>query len=324
MRIGVNPQKDKKEYNRKKFHRIIIPVFIPDSKNSYYSDALKVFKECLFSLYNTVNPYTTAITVVNNNSNDEISGFLKEQLIKRNLDKVVSYNENRGKVFAVISEAKASFENFITICDADVIFFQGWEEAVAKIFKNFPRAGVVSPVPSQNLALYHNATVFYNNYWSTMKYDKVVSDEDCELFIKGLGNTALLRRNRHKYDWKQKQYYLDGSIKALIGANHYVATYRKNILEYNNDFPELKFKKGYEEEYLDFPCDKMGYYRLSTVKAYTYHMGNKYEKINIKYEDSEHPFDRSFFCSDKNLPRCKTPYFLRKSFYRVLKKIKNL
>ena len=139
MRIGVNPQKDKKEYNRKKFHRIIIPVFIPDSKNSYYSDALKVFKECLFSLYNTVNPYTTAITVVNNNSNDEISGFLKEQLIKRNLDKVVSYNENRGKVFAVISEAKASFENFITICDADVIFFQGWEEAVAKIFKNFPR-----------------------------------------------------------------------------------------------------------------------------------------------------------------------------------------
>ena len=324
MRTGVNPEKGKKEFNREKSHRVIIPVFIPNSKDDYYKDALKVLKECIFSIINTVNPETTVISVINNNSNKEVSDFLNTQLIEKYLDKVVSYRENRGKVYAVLSEAKASFEDFITICDADVFFFPGWEQAVFNIFKSFPNAGVVSPVPSQNLALYHNATVFYDKYWSIMKYEKVVSDKDCELFLNGLGNSALLRRNKHPYDWKQKQYYLNGRIKALVGANHYVATYRKNILEFNTDFPQLKFKKGYEEEYLDLPCDKLGYYRLSTIKAYAYHMGNKYEQINRTSENSETKADISIFSSLVDIRKSKTPYFIRKSFFRVLKKFKNL
>jgi len=326
MRTGVNPEKFKTEKNVHYFHRVIVPVHIPESSNVYYKDAIEVLKVCLQSLFNSINNETTAITIINNASNIEVeelfSGYYKVGLI----NKYVIYKENKGKVHAIISEARACFEDYITIADSDVLFIEGWENACFEIFNSYPMAGVVSPVPSQNLALYYNRSLFYDLFLKgKIKYGKVVSDYDCELFLKGLGNSALLDRNNADYSWKQKQYYLDKPSRAIVGANHFIATYRREVLMWNKVFPQEKFKKGYEEYYLDFPADRLGWYRLSTPKTYAYHLGNKLDDEVYKFSNnSKSKISKESF-KELSKPRpSKISYKMKRIFFKLLRSIKQL
>lgn len=326
MRTGVNPEKFKTEKNVHYFHRVIVPVHIPESSNVYYKEAIEVLKVCLQSLFKSINNETTAITIINNASNTEVeellSGYYKSGLI----NKYVIYRENKGKVNAIISEAKACFEDYVSIADSDVLFMESWENACFEIFNSYPKAGVVSPVPSQNLSLYYNRSLFYDLFLKgKIKYGKVVSDYDCELFLKGLGNAALLDRNNAEYSWKQKQYYLDKPIRAIVGANHFVATYRREVLLWNKEFPQEKFKKGYEEYYLDFPADRLGWYRLSTPKTFAYHVGNELDDVVSKF--CNNPKSKISQESFKALSRprpSQTPYKLKRIFFKVLRSIKQL
>jgi hypothetical protein len=326
MRQGVNPEKYKSEQNIRKFHRIIIPVYIPDESQSYYQESLEVFDNCLNSLFKTINFETTAITVVNNNSIAKVRELINKYLNQGLIDKHVEYQENRGKVYAVLNEARASFENYITLSDADVLFFSGWETGVFEVFQEYPKAGTVSPLPSLNLALYLTYSVFFDKYFfGKIGYGKKVSNEDCELFLKGMGNDSLLNRYNREFSYKEKHYFIKGKRPALLGANHFVATYRKECLEYNKEFPVHKFKKGYEQFYLDQPADRFGWYRLSTLGTYAYHIGNYMDEI-VKEID----FDPSAIVKKELIEKLKKPrktiipYVLRVVFFKVLKKIKRL
>lgn len=326
MRTGVNPEKFKSERNIRHQHRVIIPVHIPISNNEYYRSSLEVLKHSLQSLLKTVNFETTAISIINNASNPEVEKLITDLYNKGQISKYVIYNENRGKVHAVISEAKASFEDFITIADCDVLFFEGWEKAVFEIFKAYPKSGVVSPLPSQNLALYYNSSLFFDLFLKgKIKYKKLVSDGDCELFLKGLGNPSLLDRHNAKYSWKEKQYYLDNSIKAILGANHFVATYRREVLISNDLFPSEKFKKGFEENYMDAPADKLGWYRLSTPKTYAYHIGNELDFVTSNTVcSSKEMMSPEIFKSIKAVKKSKIPYLIKRMFFKILRSVKQL
>lgn len=325
MRSGVNPQKFKQEENIPKFHRVIIPVHIPNITEEYYKESLQVLEYCFKSLFQTINPEFTSVTIVNNNSHSDANKIIDSFLIDGKIDKYIEYGENKGKVYAVINEARSSYEPFITIADADVLFFPGWEKAVFKIFIAYNKAGVVSPVPSQNLGLYKNCSIFFDKYLNRcIKYAKVVKDEDCDLFLKGLGNSELLTRNNSKYSWKEKQYYLQDPVQALIGANHYVATYRKEVLVYNKTFPTSKFKKGYEEKYLDEPSDKLGWYRLSTPQTFAYHVGNKTDDIISRNNSSNDLLTKDDIEGINSVKKSPIPYILKRLFFKSLRKIKQL
>lgn len=326
MRIGVNPEKGKSHRNSRKFHRIIIPVFIPNDSEDYYRESFKILQSCLNSLFKTINQETTGITVVNNYSFPNVSKRLSEYLNAGLIDKHVEYKENRGKVYAVLSEARASYESFVTIADADVLFFSGWEKAVFEIFKVFPKAGVVSPLPLQNLAFNKNYSVFFDNYLlNKIRYDKVVSDEDCNLFLKGMGNTALLRRNNREHSWKERQYFLKKDIAVVVGAGHFVSTYRREIFNSNLPFPDWKFKNGFEDLYLDEPADKLGWYRLSTPSSFAYHVGNKSDDIleNVTF-DPKDKVDKELFCQIPSPSKSKVPYWIKSYFFKGLKKYRKL
>lgn len=326
MRVGVNPEKYKFEKNKLRYHRVIIPVFIPKSTDDYYQESIQVFDSCLNSLFQTINFSTTAVTVVNNGSSEGVSSKLNNLLKEGVIDKLVDFSDNRGKVYAALSEARASYEPYITISDADVLFFSNWEKAVFKIYKSFPKAGVVSPLPSQNLALYKNNSVFFDKFAAgKIKYAKKVSDEDCELFLKGMGNMALHKRINRPFSWKEKQYFLEKNAVAILGANHFVATYRKEIFKVNSIFPVEKFSKGYEEYFLDDIADKAGFYRLSTPSTYAFHMGNKMDEFieQINFSENEKIEERIFSEIDKP-KESKIPYFLKTFFFRVLRRTKKL
>ena len=126
MRVGINPEKKKKEKIIYKQHRIIIPVYIPDSEDDYFKNSEKVFYLSINSLLRTIDKSETNITIINNNCKKEVADYIKSLFEKKEIEKLVNYSVNYGKVYSVLQEAKAAYEPFITIADADVLFFDNW------------------------------------------------------------------------------------------------------------------------------------------------------------------------------------------------------
>lgn len=46
MRVGFNPNKDKKVPESSYFHQVVIPVYIPNL-DGYFKDSLSILKYCL-------------------------------------------------------------------------------------------------------------------------------------------------------------------------------------------------------------------------------------------------------------------------------------
>jgi glycosyltransferase involved in cell wall biosynthesis len=322
MRIGVNPEKYKQQLNRRFLHRIIVPVYIPDNQEDYHSESHRILEKCLASILATISDQT-AVTVVNNGSSEKVSRVINKYAGQ--IDKVVNYNQNKGKVYSFTNEARSCFEPYISLIDADVYVFPTWENEVFKVFKSFSKCGVVAPLPCQGLAFNHNCSVFFDNYLQgKIKYAKVVSDEDCDLYLQGLGNIALHKRNKHNFNWRQKQYALDGKIKAIIGAGHFIATYRSDLFKGLHNFPEKVFENGYEDQFIDQLADIKGYYRLSTVETHAYHMGNKIddyiESLSIINDSSAKP--ATIILSP--LKDRSNTYYIRNLFFRALRKYRKL
>lgn len=324
MREGVNPEKAKKEKNIRKLHRVIIPVYIPNIEEEYYKESLEVFERCLSSLFKTINPDTTVATIINDGSTALIDPVLVKY--QGQIDKLVSYRENKGKVYAVSDEARSAFEPFITIADADVLFFTGWEQEVLDIFEKVPKAGIVSPLPTPNNAFYFNCSLFFDQYLKgNIGYDKIVDEKDLDLYEQGINFSKILLRPGSKYSWKEKQYYLKGDKIVLAGASHFIATYRSDLFKDQRSFPEYKFKKGYEESFLDHLADIKGLYRLSSLKCFAYHIGNRLDEFTLGYKPEKSTKQPT--SGEESLKvryTSKIPYFVKKGFFKILKHSKSL
>lgn len=288
MRKGENPIKSTNEINKLKQHRVIVVFFIPNSKNEFFEDLDFVLDKCLDSLIKTINFDTTAITLINNNSKSSVYDTVKKYSMF--IDKYVIYNENKGKVFAVLNEVRGVFEDFVTITDADILFFSGWEKNVFEVFRNIPNAGVVSPMPLPYLTFHFNKSVFgFNTMRNRLSYAKVVKDEDIELYCLGTNLPELFVRAKHNVSWKDKQFiYTINGFQAIVGAYHVVSTYRTYQFRNIYTFPKVKFKNSYESYFIDNLAEIHGLYRLSTKDTFAYHMGNKIDEncVDTKYNNT--------------------------------------
>ena len=283
MRIGQNPEKENYRKIEYKQHRIIIPVYIPETNQEYFKGLFDVLKTSLNSLFLTINRENTAVTIINNACKTEVSVYLDELLSKNKIDKIVKLSRNLGKISTVLSEAKASFEPLITIADADVFYFNNWENEVIKVFNTFPYTGVVAPLPTPNLAFYCNTSTWLTLFFKINK-ESIVSDKSFQLFEEGVGNDMIFETK--KVNWKKGQYILSkNEIKACVGAGHFVATYRREVLnKLPFKKPEYVFKNGDEVFFLDQPIDKLGGHRLSTIETFVYHLGNNIPKWVSHYQ----------------------------------------
>ena len=317
MRIGQNPEKSKQNQNVLKKHRIIVVFYIPDSQNNYFEDLDLVLNKCLETLFLSINEQTTAVTLINNNSSNSIDKVVDRY--KNRIDKYVIYNDNKGKVYAIINEVKGVFEEFVTISDADVLFFDGWENAVFEIFKKVPKAGVVSPLPVPHCTFTYNNSVFFNTFINKIKYVNLLNKSDTELFKSSIDNDVAFRRKNNVY-WDEKQLYLKKNKELfLLGSTHFVATYRKFIFDEINSFPKHKFKPGYENEFIDFLADKNGLYRLSAKKTYAYHIGNKLDEMTNNYfSEGNNTISNDFFNTiPKTLKQNKILIYIKSILGRI-------
>ena len=295
MREGNNPEKNREEKNILKPHRVVVVFYIPESQEDFYNEMDAVLDKCLQTLTLTINPETTNITLINNNSSKKVKSVVDKY--SHQIDKYVLYNENKGKVYAVLNEVRAVYEPFVTITDADILFYNGWEKAIFETYKQFPLAGVVSPMPLPYLTFYYNHNIFgFNTLKGYIKYGKYVADEDIDLYLEGTNLPNLVER-KTKYNWREKQIVLQNKdAMAVVGAYHVVSTYRTEQFRNIYTYPDLKFKNSYELYFIDALSEGKGLIKLSTLKTFAYHIGNKIDSVvqNHDYVPKD-IIEKSFF-----------------------------
>jgi glycosyltransferase involved in cell wall biosynthesis len=277
MRIGSNPNVNKSISVNDASHRVIIPIYIPNNEG-YFKYSFNVLKVCIESLLSTINK-DTVVSLISNGSTKEVNDYLADLYFNGKIDRVVFNKDNVGKMNAIIAETRASFEEFITYSDADVFFDKGWLFQTFQMFKNIPQAGFVSMNPTPNNYSHADSTIV-SNFWqvlfNTKKVNEVCVFDDLEHFHRSVGREICFTNNmfeNHILCTKSKENY-------IIGAGHFCCTIRKSpTLKYvPKEKSYIGVSGGSESIYLDIPFDKTGLWRLSSPKAFVWHMGNVLEK----------------------------------------------
>lgn len=271
MRLGFNPHKNKIQTESGYFHQVVIPVYIPNEED-YFKDSFEILKLCLASLFKTSHNQTY-ITIVNNGSCEFIVDYL-DHLYKENKIQELIHVSNIGYINAMLKGITGQNFPLITTSDADVIFLNGWQEATYSIFENFDKAGAVCPTPSSRSFKTHTSNIYWDNWFNgKIKFTDVVNPAALKAFGHSVGNPDFYNAIQLK-----KHLTLSGkNSKAVVGAGHFIVTYRAAI--FNN--LEKRYTEyilgGNSDDLFDLPVVKKGFWRLSTTDNFTYHMGNVLE-----------------------------------------------
>lgn len=269
MRIGLNPNKNRNIEIGNYFHQVVIPVYIPNQEG-YFKDSLKLLRYCLESLFKTSHT-KTYFTLVNNGCCKEVENFITELHISNKIHEVIHTN-NIGKLNAVLKGIAGQNFPLITITDADVLFVNNWQKATYDVFSSFPKAGVVCPSPSSRVVKQYTYNVILSNFWSKkLKFTDVVNKKAMESFAQSINNPEFY----NQYHLEKYLTLSSKNTKAVIGAGHFVATYKSVIFSRSlQRFTEYSLGGESEEVLLDQPVVNEGYWRLSTEDNFAYHMGN--------------------------------------------------
>ena len=326
MRIGFNPNSNKIININEASHRVIIPIYIPNNEG-YFKDSFNVLKVCIESLLSTINK-DTVISLISNGCSEEVNNYLSDLYFKGKIDRVIFNKDNVGKMNAIITETRASFEEFITYSDADVFFDKGWLFQTFQMFKNTPQAGFVSMNPTPNNYSHADATIV-SNFWQVIfnkkQVNEVCSFEDLEHFHRSIGRDLVFTNKM----FDDKILCVKSDENYIIGAGHFCCTIRKSpTLKYvPKEKTYIGASGGTEAIYLDIPFDKTGLWRLSSPKAYVWHMGNILEKewaetklkTILNFKESEFSFHDIDIKNKKKLVDF-IPYFLKSKVASLLKK----
>ena len=306
MRVGSNPEVKNKDIVINAYHRIIIPVYIPNFEG-YFSELLEVFKLCLESLLKTVHS-KTRITIFNNNCHPLVKEYIDSKYAETNLiDQVFHSKENLGKVNAILASSQGNLEPLITITDADVLFKNGWQNATETIFNEFEEAGMVSPVPSP--LAYNNLTAnnwFYAFFKGKLFFKDVKDVLALKRFDDSLGNKTKMYKNMHLEKFLVIKNRKRNS-EAVMGCGHFVATIRREVFDKGSNEPAfIKVSNGVETKFIDLPNQTLGFLRLATTENFAYHMGNCTEKWMYDEFNNLHKNDLDAFKTIDKINSFKT------------------
>lgn len=270
MRVGSNPLKERRLLPAYKRHRVIMPVYIPSSEG-YFADAAAIFRMSFDSLVATVDREHVSITLIDNACIPEVSALLQQALDDGRIDKLVRNGINRGKDAAIAGELLASHEPFVTLADADVLFLQGWLDAVEQVFETWPAAGAVSPGAQPKPAFYLDDTTWAHGVLTAqLRCGKFVSDEDMLQFARSIGREDLYPG----HELRSQYALVRGDTSALVGAGHFVVTLRRRCYDRFAFEPTMEGTSPRGMRQIDAQVDAGGWLRLSTTRAHVLHLGN--------------------------------------------------
>ncbi len=278
MRVGFHPNKDKQLQVSDYFHQVIIPVYIPNLEG-YFKDGLIILKHCLESLLKTSHSQTY-FTVVNNGSCIEVIEYLVSLKRSKQIQELI-HTTNIGKLNSVLKGLVGHSFPLITITDSDVLFISGWQKATYAVFEGFPKTGVVCPTPSSRSYKTYTSNIYWDLFWSKkLGFSEVRNPFALKTFANSVGDENFY----NEYQLKQYLTVNNAEFKAVVGAGHFVATYRLEIFKEGIPlYSNYKMGGKSETELLDIPVVKKDLWRLSTADNFAFHMGNVAEDwMNIE------------------------------------------
>ena len=330
MRVGFNPNKDKPLVKSYYNHQVIVPVYIPNQEG-YFKDSFQILQYCLESLFKTSHP-KTYFTIVNNGSCTEIIDYLNQLYQEGKIHEVI-HTTSIGKLNAILKGLSGHQFDLITITDADVLFINGWQKATYDVFEAFPKAGVISTTPNPKIIRYYTGNLIWDNLFSNkIKFSEVADKEAIMSFAKSTSNMEKFT----EIHFTKNLTISNNRVSALIGAGHFVATYKGIIFDdLCNRYSVYSLGGDSEQFLLDKPATNLGLWRLSTQKNYTYHMGNVKEdwmqkKVDNLFDDKDDSvLPKSILIQKSNFSVWfKTEFFsrilFRKSIWKLFLRYKGL
>lgn len=321
MRKGYNPTKGGKLVNKEPCdHRVIIPLHIPHEKD-YFKDAYKIFELCLFSILKTASS-KLKVSIISNKCSDEINQRLLKLCQDYEVDELIIEKEGIGKINSLLKALRTVEERLVTITDADVLFLDHWEDEVTSVFKSFPKAGAVCPVPVYRKHLDLTANIWFDYFFSNkLKFRPVKDVEALENFAKSIGWPFLREEFKDVIGTLKAQ---DGTI-AVLGCSHFVATYKSEVFKALPDKNSVYLIDGDSEFlYMDKPVISMGGYRLATYTNNAYHLGNVLEPWMLKHFNRLKQKQQEFvdYSALKTLKRNYFKYYLINKIFKIVKKFR--
>jgi uncharacterized protein CbrC (UPF0167 family) len=215
-----------------------------------------------------------------------------DELYQQNKIQELIHTSNIGKLNAILKGVSGNDFPLITIADADVLFLNNWQRATYAVFENFFKTGAVCPTPSSRSLRTYTANVYWDLFFSRrLKFSKVINQNALQMFGESVGESVF-------YNKIQLEKYLtvcNDKIKAVVGAGHFVTTYRGEVFNaIENRYANYKLGGNSESKFLDIPVVEKGYWRMSTSENYAYHLGNvledwmqvEFDKLKINNTES--------------------------------------
>lgn len=322
MRAGENIVRDKLLDKSTCNHRVIIPLFIPEEKN-YYKDSFSIFEMCLKSINKTANS-KIAISVISNGSSKSVINKLVTFYNEGLINELICATNAIGKINSILKALKTCEERYVTITDADILFLNNWEDEVMKIFKAFPKASAVSPMPVFRTQNHYTSNIIFDYFFSKkITFSKVKNPEALTKFAKSIGWQWLDEK------WKDVIMTIEdseGNNKAIVGCNHCTVTYKKEIFKTLPNH-NSKYKLGGDSEgvYLDQPSMFYDGYRLSTYSNYAYHLGNALEPwMDDVYANLKQGNKKAFIYNTPILKKSKFKHLLKNVLFKKLMRRKKI
>lgn len=273
MRVGFNPNKDNVLPKSDYFHQVIIPVYIPH-QNDYFKDSFTILQYCLDSLFKTSHS-KTYFTIVNNGSCKEVIDYLQKRFQDNEIHELI-HTTNIGKLNAILKGITGQQFPLVTITDGDVLYLNHWQKATYEVFEKFPKTGAVCPTPSSKSLKNDTFNIWFDLLFSKkLGFSNVKNPQALKAFAASVGNSNMY----NSYHLEKYLTIANNEFKAVVGAGHFVTTYRRAVFE-KIDLKHSSFKLGGDSEakFLDLPVVKKGMWKLSTEDNFAYHMGNVEEK----------------------------------------------
>ena len=270
MRIGSNPAKEDKVESDNSYHRIVVPVYIPNL-DAFFKESLNVLKLSLKSLYTTVHS-KTKISVASNGCCKEVNDFLNNELDENRIDELYIIKLGIGKINSLYKVINSVKEPLITITDADVLFSTGWQNSVEKIFIDYPKTGMVCPFSYSKGFRDLTSNIYFDNLFNKkISVNKIKNTEALKHFAKSIGNENFYKDVHLEYGISYQE---KGKSRVLIGAGHFVSTFKRDVFSHYKFNANLNRLSSGEGVYIDLPPVKSGLWRFSTDHNFVFHMGN--------------------------------------------------
>lgn len=312
MRIGYNPHKDQVLEKSEFTHQVVMPVYIPN-QDGYFKDSLTILKLTLESLFKTTHN-KTFFSIVNNGSCNAVVDYL-EHLYKKGSIQELIHTTNIGKLNAILKGLVGNAIELVTITDADVLFTNGWQLETAKVFKIFPKVGVVGIVPQFNMFKSYCGNVIFDNLFNkNFKFLPIKSPQALALFYKSIGWDETYNKDFLKYSLGIQ----NKETNILLGSGHFVATYKKQQFDTVKSYLAYKLG-GNTEGYLDSAALEFDYWRVTTQENYAFHMGNVLEDWMLKTTSNNTNKDAVISGFSKRKKMNSMSYFIKnKLFYKLV------